>query len=161
MLSARSWRASERYRSRRVAASLMVATSTRYRRKTSWTEYPRSHHGGDGMEIGLYGLGRMGGNMVTRLARGGHRVVAGNRSPEPGGEAKTNGAGGACEIGEMCKQLRPPRVLWSMVPAGEATDHALDEFAKYASKGDVLVDGANSYFRDSMRRAQKYTGPGF
>jgi 6-phosphogluconate dehydrogenase len=113
------------------------------------------------MEIGLYGLGRMGGNMVTRLARGGHRVVAGNRSLEPVDEAKGHGAVGAYTIEEMVKQLKPPRVLWSMVPAGEATDHTLDELARYASKGDVLVDGANSYFRDSMRRAEKYTGLGF
>jgi len=113
------------------------------------------------MEIGLYGLGRMGGNMVTRLVRGGHRVVAGNRSPGPVDEAKTGGAVGAYTIEEMAKQLKPPRVLWSMVPAGEATDHTLDDFAKYASKGDILVDGANSYFRDSMRRAQKYTALDF
>jgi 6-phosphogluconate dehydrogenase len=113
------------------------------------------------MEIGLYGLGRMGGNMVTRLVRGGHRVVAGNRSPGPVDEARAGGAMGAYTIEEMARQLRPPRVLWSMVPAGEATDHTLDEFAKYATKGDVLVDGANSYFRDSMRRAQKYTALGF
>src|ERR1700687_397243 len=161
MLSARSWRASERYRSRRVAAPLTVATTTRYRRNTSWTEYPRSHYGGDRMEIGLYGLGRMGGNMVTRLVRGGHRVVAGNRSPGPVDEAKAGGAVGAYTIEEMAKQLKPPRVLWSMVPAGEVTDHTLDEFARYATKGDVLVDGGNSYFRDSMRRAQKYTALGF
>ncbi len=113
------------------------------------------------MEIGLYGLGRMGGNMVTRLARGKHRVVAGNRSPEPVDEAKSNGAVGAYTIAEMIKQLKPPRVLWSMVPAGDATDHTLDEFARHASKGDVLVDGANSYFRDSMRRAEKYSALGF
>ncbi len=113
------------------------------------------------MEIGLYGLGRMGGNMVTRLARDGHRVVAGNRSPEPVEEAKGHGAVGAYTIEEMVKQLRPPRVLWSMVPAGEVTDHTLDEFARYASKGDILVDGANSYFRDSMRRAQRYSPLGF
>jgi 6-phosphogluconate dehydrogenase len=113
------------------------------------------------MDIGLYGLGRMGGNMVTRLVRGGHRVVAGNRSAGPVDEAKGGGAVGAYTIEEMAKQLKPPRVLWSMVPAGEATDHTLDEFAKFATKGDVLVDGANSYFRDSMRRAEKYTAMGF
>jgi 6-phosphogluconate dehydrogenase len=113
------------------------------------------------MEIGLYGLGRMGGNMVTRLAQGGHRVVAGNRSPEPVDEAKGHGAVGAYTIEEMCRQLKAPRVLWSMVPAGEATDHTLDEFARYATKGDVLVDGANSYFRDSMRRSERYTALGF
>ena len=113
------------------------------------------------MEIGLYGLGRMGGNMVTRLVRGRHRVVAGNRSPGPVDEAKAEGAVGASSIEEMAKQLQPPRVLWSMVPAGEVTDHTLDEFAKYATKGDVLVDGGNSYFRDSIRRAEKYSSLGF
>ena len=112
------------------------------------------------MDIGLYGLGRMGGNMVTRLLRGGHRVVAGNRSAGPVDEARAGGAVAAYTIEEMATQLRPPRVLWSMVPAGEATDHTLDEFARYASKGDVLVDGGNSYFRDSMRRAEKYTALG-
>ena len=113
------------------------------------------------MDIGLYGLGRMGGNMVTRLLRGGHRVVAGNRSPGPVDEKKSEGAVGAYTIEEMVKVLKPPRVLWSMVPAGDATDHTLDEFATYASKGDVFVDGGNSYFRDSMRRAEKYSGMGF
>src|SRR3989441_992747 len=112
-------------------------------------------------EIGVYGLGRMGGNMVTRLARGKHRVVAGNRSPEPVQEAVGHGAVGAASIEDMVKKLKPPRVLWSMVPAGEVTDHTLDEFAAYAAPGDVLVDGANSYFRDSMKRAEKYTANGF
>ena len=112
------------------------------------------------MEIGLYGLGRMGGNMATRLARGGHRVVAGNRSPEPVQEAVAHGAVGAKSVEDLVRQLKPPRVLWAMVPAGEPTDHALDDFARYASKGDVLVDGGNSNFRDSMRRAVKYEAMG-
>src|SRR3989442_11434477 len=111
-------------------------------------------------EIGLYGLGRMGGNMVTRLARGGHRVVAGNRSPEPVHEAVGHGAVGASSIEDLVRKLKPPRVLWSMVPAGEATDHTLDELARYASSGDVLVDGGNSNFRDSMKCAEKYTAKG-
>src|SRR5512142_2926163 len=112
------------------------------------------------MDIGLYGLGRMGGNMVSRLLRGGHRVVAGNRSPGPVDEKKSEGAVGAYTIEDMVKALRPPRVLWAMVPSGDVTDHALDEFAHFASKGDVLVDGGNSNFRDSMRRAEKYAGMG-
>src|SRR2546427_3771947 len=112
------------------------------------------------VDIGIYGLGRMGGNMVTRLARGSHRVVAGNRSPEPVQEAVGHGAVGASSIEDMVRKLKPPRVLWSMVPAGEATDHILDEFARYASPGDVLVDGGNSNFRDSMKRAEKYTAKG-
>ena len=77
------------------------------------------------VDIALYGLGRMGGNMVTRLARGGHRVVAGNRSPEPVQEAVGHGAIGATSIEDLVRKLKPPRVLWSMVPAGEATDHTL------------------------------------
>jgi 6-phosphogluconate dehydrogenase len=113
------------------------------------------------MDIGLYGLGRMGGNMVTRLARGGHHVIAGNRSPDPVKEAVTHGATASRSIEDMVRQLKPPRVLWSMVPAGEATDHTLDEFAEFASPGDVLIDGGNSYFRDSMRRAEKYSRLGF
>src|SRR5438093_7015847 len=113
------------------------------------------------MEIGLYGLGRMGGNMVSRLLRGGHRVVAGNRSAGPVDEKKSEGAVGAYTIEEMVKALRPPRVLWAMVPAGDATEAALDEFAKHATKGDVLVDGGNSNFRDSMRRSEKYGKQGF
>ena len=113
------------------------------------------------MEIGLYGLGRMGGNMVTRLARGGHRVVAGNRSPEPVQEAIGHGAVGASSVEEMVRALKPPRVLWSMVPAGDPTDHTLDEFMRYASPGDVLVDGGNSYFRDSMKRGERSAAKGF
>ena len=112
------------------------------------------------MEIGLYGLGRMGGNMATRLARGGHRVIAGNRSPEPVREAVTHGAVGSTSIEDMIRQIKTPRVLWSMVPAGEPTDHTLDEFARYAARGDVLVDGGNSNFRDSMKRAEKYAALG-
>jgi len=112
------------------------------------------------MDIGLYGLGRMGGNMVTRLARGGHRVVAGNRSPRPVDEAKTRGAVGAYSIAEMVAALKPPRVLWSMVPSGDATEVTLREFAAHASAGDIVVDGANSYFRDSMRRAEELAAKG-
>ncbi len=113
------------------------------------------------MDIGLYGLGRMGGNMVTRLVRGGHRVVAGNRSKGPVDEHAAEGAVAAHTIEEMVSKLKAPRVLWSMVPAGDATEETLGEFAKHASKGDVLVDGANSYFRDSVRRAGDLGAKGF
>ncbi|MBI2773039.1 MAG: decarboxylating 6-phosphogluconate dehydrogenase [Chloroflexi bacterium] len=112
------------------------------------------------MEIGLYGLGRMGGNMVTRLARGGHRVVAGNRSPGPVDEAARHGATGSSSIADMIGKLKTPRVLWTMVPAGEATDATLREFADHLSKGDIVVDGANSYFRDSMRRSDELAAKG-
>jgi 6-phosphogluconate dehydrogenase len=112
------------------------------------------------MEIGLYGLGRMGGNMVTRLARGGHRVVAGNRSQGPIDEAVSHGALGASSIADMASKLTPPRVLWSMVPAGDVTESTLRELADHASPGDILVDGGNSYFRDSMRRGEELAARG-
>ncbi len=113
------------------------------------------------MEIGLYGLGRMGGNMVTRLARGGHRVVAGNRSAGPVEEAVAHGAVGASSIADMVRKLEPPRVLWAMVPSGDVTEATLREFAAHASTGDVIVDGGNSYFRDSMRRGEELAAKGF
>ncbi|MBM4421212.1 MAG: decarboxylating 6-phosphogluconate dehydrogenase [Chloroflexi bacterium] len=113
------------------------------------------------MELGLYGLGRMGGNMVTRLAQGGHRVVAGNRSDGPVKEAVARGAVASTGIADMVAKLAAPRVLWSMVPSGDVTDATLDELARHASRGDVLIDGGNSNFRDSMRRAEKYAAQGF
>jgi 6-phosphogluconate dehydrogenase len=112
------------------------------------------------MEIGLYGLGRMGGNMVTRLARGGHRVVAGNRSQTPIDEAVSHGAVGASSIADMASKLTPPRIFWSMVPAGDVTESTLRELADHASPGDILVDGGNSYFRDSMRRGEELAARG-
>ena len=112
------------------------------------------------MDVGIYGLGRMGGNMATRLAQGGHRVVASNRSKGPIDEAVTHGAVAASSIADLVAKLPAPRVLWAMVPAGTVTDETLEEFARYASKGDVLVDGGNSNFRDSMRRAERYTAQG-
>ncbi len=117
--------------------------------------------GGDGVQLGLYGLGRMGGNMVTRLARGGHTVVAGNRSPGPVEEARRDGAAGAHSVEEMVTKLEAPRVLWSMVPSGDVTEQTLAEFADHAAPGDILVDGGNSNFRDSVRRADMYAKRGF
>ena len=113
------------------------------------------------MEIGIYGLGRMGGNMATRLAQGGHTVVAANRSRGPVDEAVQHGAVGAYSFQEMVSKLKAPRVLWSMVPSGAVTDEALEGFAKHGSAGDIFVDGGNSNFRDSMRRAERYTAQGF
>jgi 6-phosphogluconate dehydrogenase len=106
------------------------------------------------MEIGLYGLGRMGANMVRRLVQGGeHRVVAGNRSPGPVDEAVSEGAEGAYSMEELVEKLSPPRVIWTMVPSGDVTEQTLLKFADMMDEGDILIDGGNSYFRDSIRRA--------
>src|SRR4028119_835992 len=107
------------------------------------------------MEIGLYGLGRMGANMVCRLVRSGqHRVVAGNRSPGPVDEAVSEGAEGAYSMEEMVEKLSAPRAIWTMVPAGDTTEETLLKFADMVDEGDILIDGGNSYFRDSIRRAE-------
>jgi 6-phosphogluconate dehydrogenase len=107
------------------------------------------------LEIGIYGLGRMGANMVRRLARSGeHRVVAGNRSPGPVDEVVSEGAEGAYSMEELVEKLEAPRVVWIMVPAGDATEQALLKFADLMDEGDILIDGGNSYFRDSVRRAK-------
>ena len=107
------------------------------------------------MEIGLYGLGRMGANMVRRLLRSGeHRVVAGNRSSGPVDEAVSEGAEGAYSMEEMVEKLGTPRAIWTMVPAGDVTEQTLLNFAELMDEGDILIDGGNSYFRDSIRRAE-------
>ncbi len=108
------------------------------------------------MEIGIYGLGRMGANMVRRLVRSGeHRVVAGNRSSGPVDQAVEDGAEGAYSMEELVEKLSgSPRVIWTMVPAGDVTEQALLKFADMMDEGDILIDGGNSYFRDSIRRAE-------
>src|SRR5215210_6635816 len=107
------------------------------------------------MEIGLYGLGRMGANMVRRLVRSGeHRVVAGNRSSGPVNEVVSEGAEGAYSMEEVVQKLSPPRAIWTMVPSGDVTEETLLKFAGMMDEGDILIDGGNSYFRDSIRRAE-------
>jgi 6-phosphogluconate dehydrogenase len=107
------------------------------------------------MELGIYGLGRMGGNMATRLARGGHRVVASNRSPGPVDEARTHGATPAYSIEEMVQKLEAsPRVVWLMVPSGQVTDDTINHVMTLLKPGDIIIDGGNSNYRDDVIRAR-------
>jgi len=107
------------------------------------------------LEIGLYGLGRMGGNMARRLARGGIKVHALNRSfavTEKLAAEEVNVV--ACrEAREMVESLAAPRIVWLMLPAGEATEAAIKELSSLLSAGDLLVDGANGFYQEAMRRA--------
>ncbi len=113
------------------------------------------------MELGIYGLGRMGGNMATRLVRGGHRVVASNRSRGPVDEAAANGAVPAYSIEEMVSKLEvSPKIVWLMVPAGKVTDDTVDHVMTLLKPGDIIIDGGNSNFHDSQRHAQKVTAAG-
>ncbi len=113
------------------------------------------------MDIGIYGMGRMGFNMVRRLVdKGDHRAIAGNRSPGKVDEAVEHGAEGAYSVEEFVQKQQSPRVLWSMLPAGDVTDQMIDEFIELADEGDIVVDGANSYFRDSIVRAKRVRNSG-
>ena len=105
------------------------------------------------MEIGFVGLGKMGKNMVLRLLAGGHRVVAYDRTPEPLAEVAAKGAVAAKDFADLVSKLTPPRVVWLMLPAGEITEQVLGELAQVLARGDALVDGGNSYYKDSRRRA--------
>jgi 6-phosphogluconate dehydrogenase len=113
------------------------------------------------MQLGFVGLGRMGGNMVHRLARGGHDVVAFNRSPGPVQEAVKNGATGASSLQDMVSKVRAPRVIWLMLPAGGVTDEYLNQLMEMCDPGDLFVDGANSRWKDTIVRADRIKARGF
>jgi 6-phosphogluconate dehydrogenase len=106
------------------------------------------------MQLGFVGLGRMGLNMVTRLTRGGHKVVAFDRSADAVARAVAAGAQGASALGALVSALTPPRAIWVMVPAGEPTESTVAALAGLLSADDVVVDGGNSNFHDDVRRAQ-------
>ncbi len=106
------------------------------------------------MRVGFVGFGRMGGNMVTRLIQHGHEAVVYARRPEVRVEAAAKGAAPAASLAELVGQLRPPRVVWMMVPAGDAVEQTIADLAPRLAAGDVLVDGGNSFYKDSIRRAE-------
>ncbi len=106
------------------------------------------------MELGFIGLGRMGMNMVVRLVRGGHRVVAYNRSPEKVREAEGHGAVGATSVADLVARLAKPRAVWVMVPSGAVTQDMIDTVARHLDRDDIIIDGGNSNFHDDARRAE-------
>jgi 6-phosphogluconate dehydrogenase len=112
------------------------------------------------MQLGMIGLGRMGGNMVRRLLQGGHQVVVFDRSTEAVKEHVAIGASGARDLADLCTQLRSPRVVWVMVPAGAPVESTLDQLIGNLSPGDIVIDGGNSNYRDSMRRTKRLTAKG-
>ena len=112
------------------------------------------------MELGMIGLGRMGASMTTRLLAGGHRVVACDRSPDAVARAVSGGAAGAASVAELVAGLKPPRAVWAMVPSGEATETTILALAEALARGDTVIDGGNSYYKDSMRRGAVLAGRG-
>ena len=105
------------------------------------------------MELAMIGLGKMGMNMATRLVRGGHRVIGYARTAATVEEAIQNGAEGAHSLEEAVSKLNSPRVAWVMVPAGQVTDDTIEKLSNLLSEGDIVIDGGNSNYKDSVRHA--------
>ena len=105
------------------------------------------------MQFGMIGLGRMGGNMVRRLMRGGHQCVVYDRLRKSVDDLAAEGATGTMSLDEFVNQLTKPRVAWVMVPAGAATEEMLTGLSARMEAGDIIIDGGNSYYKDDVRRA--------
>src|SRR5499427_2114496 len=111
------------------------------------------------MQLGMIGLGRMGANMVRRLLKGGHHCVVFDRSAQAVAELVKEKAFGAGSLAEFVKQLAKPRAIWLMVPVG-AVDVTIADLLPHLERGDILIDGGNSYYIDDIRRAKELTAKG-
>ena len=105
------------------------------------------------MRLAMIGLGRMGGNMSERLMKGGHEVVVFDRTAEVTQKYVAKGATAAATLAEVTAKLKAPRIVWIMVPSGKPVDDTIAALAQGMSKGDVIIDGGNSNYRDTQRRA--------
>src|ERR1700758_3178325 len=106
------------------------------------------------MQIGIIGLGRMGGNMALRLLRAKHQCVAFDRHPENVKKVSDEGGKGATSLEDLVQKLSPPRAIWMMVPAG-GVDATIDQLVPKLQPGDILIDGGNSYYIDDIRRSKQ------
>jgi 6-phosphogluconate dehydrogenase len=113
------------------------------------------------MELGMVGLGRMGANMVERLVRGGHRVVGYDRDSGAVARVTAGGAGGADSLPALAGKLTKPRAIWIMVPSGAPVDETIAALIPHLSKDDILIDGGNSNYKDTQRRAANLKAQGF
>ena len=105
------------------------------------------------MEIAMVGLGKMGANMTRRLLQGGHRVIVSDLNAEAVAAAVADGAVAAASLDALPELLTTPRAVWVMVPAGGPTESVINTLAGILSPGDIIIDGGNSNYKDSMRRA--------
>jgi 6-phosphogluconate dehydrogenase len=104
------------------------------------------------MQLGMIGLGRMGANIVRRLMRNGHSCVVYDRDAKPGKELAGEGATTVGSLEDMVKALQAPRAIWVMLPAGGPTEQTVETLSKLLAKGDVIIDGGNSFWQDDIRR---------
>ena len=107
------------------------------------------------MQLGMVGLGKMGGNMVRRLMQGGHKCVVSDLSPQNVNELVKEGATGSSSLDDFVSKLAKPRAAWVMVPAGGPTESTVTALGQRFEAGDIIIDGGNSYFKDDVRRSQK------
>ena len=112
------------------------------------------------MELGMIGLGRMGANMTERLVLGGHKVITYDRSAEAIQRVVDKGAVGAASLADFTRKLSLPRAVGLMVPSGDPVDQTIDQLLPSLAKGDIVIDGGNSNYKDSMRRAEKMKSHG-
>ncbi|HWG03701.1 MAG TPA: decarboxylating 6-phosphogluconate dehydrogenase, partial [Beijerinckiaceae bacterium] len=106
------------------------------------------------MQIGVIGLGRMGGNISRRLMRAGHRCVVFDANAAPRDALAKEGATATASLADMVKALEKPRAIWLMLPAGEITEKTVDSLSQILEAGDILIDGGNSFYKDDIRRAK-------
>ena len=113
------------------------------------------------MELGIVGLGKMGANMAERLVRGGHRVVGWDRDAAARARVAGVGAEQSDSLAALAAKLKPPRAVWMMVPAGMAVDETIAGLMPHLSQGDIMIDGGNSNYKDTVRRAAEMKAKGF
>src|SRR5215813_13110463 len=106
------------------------------------------------MQLGMIGLGRMGSNIVRRLARHGHTCVVYDRNTKAMDDLAGDGIAASKGLDDLVAKLAVPRAVWVMLPAGRATEDAVDELAAHLQSGDVVIDGGNTFYKDDIRRAQ-------
>jgi len=107
------------------------------------------------MQLGMVGLGRMGGNIVRRLTRRGHQCVVFDQNPAAIEALVGEGAVGGSDLGDLVRRLEKPRAVWVMLPSGEITEHAVTQLGELLQSGDTIIDGGNSFYKDDVRRAKE------
>src|SRR5215469_4051693 len=112
------------------------------------------------MRIGMIGLGKMGANMTVRLMRGGHEVVVSDTDAEKVDKLSSEGAIASTSLDDFIGKLAKPGIAWLMVPAGGPTEQMVQKLRERMQRGDVVVDGGNSYFKDDVRRAKQLKAKG-
>src|SRR5258707_11652400 len=112
------------------------------------------------MQLGMIGLGRMGGNIVRRLMKHGHSTVVYDKDPKAVAAISADGAVGSSALEDFVKKLEKPRTAWVMLPAGKITEATIDALSKLMDNGDVIIDGGNTSWQDDVRRGKALKGRG-